>query len=378
MTNTATLIRIWFVAGLLLILALSVGQMPAAHAATITVTTTADSGAGSLRQGIADAASGDTIDFRGSVTGGIILTTGELVIDKSLTIQGPGAASLAVDGNGMSRVFRITGGNTVEMSRLTIRNGSLSGSSSGGGIQSFGTLTLNSSTVADNKAGLGGGIANFATLTLNNSTISGNNANFGGGGIDNFGRLTLNNSTISDNTASAIGGGIHNSGGAVELKNTIVANNAAGGDCSGTAKISLGYNLDSDGTCSLNVLLGDKISANANLGLLLDNGGPTETHALLPNSDAIDMGDPAGCKDKNGVLFTTDQRGFVRPFGTDCDIGAYEFGSHLPSVGGLTSFERSSGSSSRNIALLAVGLVVVVAAATGGWYTRRRWLGNRS
>ena len=88
MTNTATLKRIWFLAGLLLVLALSAGQMSVAHAATtITVSNLYDSGAGSLRQEIIEATAGDTIDF--SVAGVITLTTGELVIDKNLTIARP-------------------------------------------------------------------------------------------------------------------------------------------------------------------------------------------------------------------------------------------------------------------------------------------------
>src|SRR6266511_885838 len=74
-----------------------------AHAATITVTNTNDSGAGSLRQALIDASDGDTITF--AVSGTIVLTSGELLVDKSITIPGPGAGRLAVDGNATSRVF---------------------------------------------------------------------------------------------------------------------------------------------------------------------------------------------------------------------------------------------------------------------------------
>src|SRR5215469_15391392 len=77
------------------------------QAATITVTNTDDDGPGSLRQAIAGAHDGDSIRF--GVTGTISLTTGELLVDKSITISGPGAATLAVNGNGGGSVFHVSG-----------------------------------------------------------------------------------------------------------------------------------------------------------------------------------------------------------------------------------------------------------------------------
>jgi hypothetical protein len=76
-----------------------------ARAATITITNTNDSGPGSLRQALADANDGDTINF--AVTGTIGLTSGEVLVEKSVTISGPGATNLAIDGNAKSRVFYI-------------------------------------------------------------------------------------------------------------------------------------------------------------------------------------------------------------------------------------------------------------------------------
>ena len=102
-----------------------------AHASTITVTNTNDNGPGSLRQALVDVNDGDTIDAT-EVSGTITLTSGQLLVDKSVTINGAGAKVLAIDGNATSRVFQtVTGAKTVSISGLTIRNGQLS---QGGGI----------------------------------------------------------------------------------------------------------------------------------------------------------------------------------------------------------------------------------------------------
>jgi len=89
-----------------------------AQAATITVINTNDSAPGSLRQALVDANDGDTIDFAG--TGTIGLTSGELLVNKVLTISGPGAENLAVNGNAKSIVFHVARGETVSISGLTI------------------------------------------------------------------------------------------------------------------------------------------------------------------------------------------------------------------------------------------------------------------
>jgi hypothetical protein len=96
-----------------------------AHGATITVTNTNDSGPGSLRQALAIANDGDTITF--AVSGTIGLTSGELLVDKNVTIEGPGAAALAVDGTANSRVFHIALFKNVTVSGLTIANGYVGG-----------------------------------------------------------------------------------------------------------------------------------------------------------------------------------------------------------------------------------------------------------
>ena len=221
-----------------------------ARPATLTVTNTNDRGPGSLRQTIAIANGGDTITF--AVSGSIMLTTGELLVDKSISISGPGAGNLAVDGNANGRVFHIGSGTTVTIAGLTIRNGMVTGNfptGSGGGIYSFqATLTLNDCAISGNSAPYGGGVTNdaynnetggsWAVLTISNSTLSGNSAGYDGGGVFNSsGRwtgavLTINNSTFSMNSAGYYGGGIDNNGyeifgATVTLNNSMLSGNSS-------------------------------------------------------------------------------------------------------------------------------------------------------
>ena len=168
------------------------------------VTNNNDSGAGSLRDAIANVCTGGTITFASSVVSPINLTSDQLVIDKDLTISGPGANLLSVQrstagGTPTFRIFRIvktdSDGNVVNinvtLSGLTISNGSPNGT-----------------------VHVGGGINSAATLTIVGCTISGNAASTVGGGIFNNDGWTVNmaNSTISLNTASGVGGGIENGG----------------------------------------------------------------------------------------------------------------------------------------------------------------------
>lgn len=188
--------------------------------ATLTVTNTDDSGAGSLRDAIADAHPGDTINF--SVTGTIILNS-TLSITRDLTIAGPGASSLAISGNNLVRVFYVSSGQ-VNISGLTIEDGNVS--SLGGGIFNAGTLALTSSAILHNTGNVGG-IWNDGTLTLTSSTVSNNTGV--AGGIYNEGIATLTNSTVSGNSAPATGcsAGICNYGGTLTLTNSTVSGNSA-------------------------------------------------------------------------------------------------------------------------------------------------------
>lgn len=124
--------------------------------------------------------------------------------------------------------------------------------------------------------------------------------------------------TSAGASCSASGGGIvyDTEGDSPSLTATIVANQLAGGDCN-TIITSFGFNLDSDSSCGLSGT-GDQSGVDPLLGPLQNNGGPTETHALLTGSPAIDAV-TSGCPPP-----ATDQRGIARAQGPACDIGAYE------------------------------------------------------
>ena len=161
---------------------------------------------------------------------------------------------------------------------------------------------------------------------MRNSTFSGNSVSATGGGIGNIGgTLTVTHSTFSGNSASE-GGGIYNGVdpdtetiGTLTLANTILANSPSGGDCvnNGGTLTPAGVNLVEDGSCGASTDPTHFLTGDPQLGPLAPNGGPTQTHALLVGSPAIDAADNSFCLD-------TDQRGVARPQGTACDIGAYE------------------------------------------------------
>jgi hypothetical protein len=141
-----------------------------AYVTTITVTNTNDRGPGLLRQALASANDADTINF--SVTGTIALTSGGLMIDKNVTISGPGANQLSIDGNQADFVFGVDRDTTAAITGLTITNGE-------GGIRNIGTLTVSNCTISGNSSGGLSNVANGqastrATLTIANSTISDN------------------------------------------------------------------------------------------------------------------------------------------------------------------------------------------------------------
>ena len=242
------------------------------RALTITVTNTNDSGPGSLRQALAVANDGDTIAATG-VSGTILLTSGELLVNYSITISGPGASNLAVDGYAQGTVFDISSAGPVTISGLTITDGNI-----GSGINNYSDLTMNTCIVSGNY---NGGISNYGTLTMNDCTISDNTTDYGwavGGGIYNDATVTLNNCTVSGNTAGTNdGGGICNymlgfyspTTGTVVISNSTFSNNTAignGGAISNTSQTDYGYAVAtlhvSNSTFSGNSAPGGGISSN--------------------------------------------------------------------------------------------------------------------
>jgi len=325
-----------------------------AYATTITVKNTNDSGPGSLRQALVDSQDGDRIDFDPSLKGQTIsLTSAGLLINKSITVSGPGPNLLAVSraqnapafrifnlmpgrsvtiqgltiSNGLAPEFGCGGGILDEGSSLSLINCTVSGNSTdgtGGGIcaDANATLTIDSSTLSGNYAGdYGGGIANSGTLTITNSTLNGNRGEFAAGailnGFNGDASLTVSNSTLSGNTTHLHGGGIFTEGqsgignstlsdnsgmtaGAIynrratlDIESTILNRGELGPNILNDGTVtSHGYNLSSDDGSGYLIGPGDQINTNPLLGPLQNNGGPTFTHQLLPGSPAIDAGDP--------------------------------------------------------------------------------------
>jgi CSLREA domain-containing protein len=342
------------------------GPVLPAHAATITVDSTADStgndGACTLREAIinanndaqtwVDCAAGsgpDVIDI--AAAGTITLASALPNLTAALTINGPGASSLAISGANAFRVFSIAGVGAYNFQNVTIANGI---AMFGGGmfVQSASSVSVDNVIFSGNQesGGAGGAIYNGGMpLTVTNSTFS-NNSGYGGA-INNDGSavLTVINSTFSGNTGSGhVGGTIAQIGvngsttltnvtistndatsalyiafGTLTLRNSIVVNNGAGASCQvvvpGTVANG-GNNIDGGTACGWGSTNGSMSSSNPLLGPLTDNGGPTPTMALLTGSPAID-----------GVTFNApnsapaaDQRGIARPQGARYDIGAYE------------------------------------------------------
>lgn len=276
------------------------------HADTTTVTNTNDSGPGSLRQALADAIDGETINFDPALNGrNISLTSAELVVDKNVSIHGPGRNLLGLfrSSNTPFRVFHVMPNWTVTIAGLTISGGGAGEEQGGGGIlNDHATLTIDSCAVQNSFAEYGGGVYNdgsagSSTLTVFNSTVTGNFASDGGGIFNdavNGGNamLSLTNSTVDSNTAAfngfptggGAGGGIYNSGGMLMISNSFVTRNHAGVP----APFALGWGggIANDGTVAIT---NSTISSNQayQSGGGIDNAGTlTITNSTVSGNSA--------------------------------------------------------------------------------------------
>jgi len=271
---------------------------------------------------------------------------GELVLNDIRLYDGMG-----IEPPDVTLPLRNSGGAIFNAGVLTVNNSDLDynrAKQSGGGIFNTGTMTINATTFQNNGVNIGnepgesgGAISNSGTATIVDSTFVGNIASQSGGAIANAygGMMTITNSTISANSTTlsniASGAAIMNGGtlqisyttitsnagttsGAVwsvldtiEITNSIIATNLPQNCSYPATSPTSGPNLDNDGSCD-----NFTINADPQLGPLANNGGPTLTHAIAPNSPAIDTA--------VGFFPPTDQRGEPRPHGSAADLGAFE------------------------------------------------------
>jgi len=292
---------------------------------------------------------------------GILASTGDLEITADVSILGNGVTNTIIDGGGATgindRVIEVLLGGSLTLDGVTITGGESFSSGGGVAFQTGTTGMVTNSNLSGNNTsnGSGGGLSinNPTTVVVINSTFSANSGRGGGGIYNGGGNLSLINSTVSGNTTtnSANGGGIRTRYGTTQVTNSTISGNSAnrnggvdiyGGSATfdnsiiagNTAASGLNDFVRYSGSVSgSNNVIQDgnvpnmtgTIAADPLLGPLQDNGGPTETHALLAGSPAIDAGNNALAVDADSNALTTDQRGagFVRTFGT-VDIGAFE------------------------------------------------------
>ena len=385
--------------------------------ATITVTcggslvvNSNDSGVGSLRAIILTACPGTTITFDmtpGHVTSPINLTS-ELVINKSLTLQGPGANLLTIAGNNTFRLINASGaGVNLGITGLSITGGGPQAGANASVIESnnAGTLTLtNCEFFANTGAAIGsvyGGIS--AGITVNGCTFRGNST--ARVLLSDRTPLTVVNSTFSGNSGVAI----YNASAGSAVTNSTIANNATGIQsdsvfCSGcAANVTVtntllssngSFNLRKTGTATLTSggrnLIDDATAAAftaadptniivaagaALIGPLADNGGPTQTRALLAGSPALDAGDNAAVVSPpfSGAAPFNDQRGpgFLRIRDAadvnttqTVDIGAFEADPSIEDISNKSTTENSPVSFTFNLGDAATAFDSITASSS--------------
>ena len=326
------------------------------------VDTTADGNDGecsndcTLREAIAlaDPSQGQWVSLRPGVyrlTLGPLVLQNDIVFGVSFTGQSSsGARTTVIDARGAGRAIEVPAGSTAILAGLTVTGGNAASGGAafvadggqltlydtilrdnvatgrGGGIHSSGSLIIFNSTLSGNRAAAGGAVAGDATSNIGifYSTFSGNTAAGTGGALSVAGSGQLQRVTIAGNSAPT-GGGLYvetpESGG-VAMWSTLFANNstACGGFTSN--RFPWASNLSDDASCLFEPGQG-AVVADARIGALSNNGGPTDTHALLAGSPAINTGDQSICSPGS-----PDQR--HAPSTDACDVGAFEFGARPP------------------------------------------------
>ncbi len=284
------------------------------HAGTFTVTNGNDDGPGSLRAVIATAPPTSTIVF--DVTGTISLLSG-LVINKDLTIIGPGSGLLTIarssSATGEFSLIKVTTGTNVQITGLTVFGG-MTDEKGGGGISNNGSLILAAVTISHNSAigsgfpvqviADGGGCLNAAsaTLSLTNCLITNNSCNGDGGGILNNGTLNLIGSTVSENTG-VNGGGVSSSGTATISNCTIAGNGVTtGGPHNLDGGFGGGLSLDGGAT-----LISDTISDNS---CVFEGGGIAGGDGVTLESCIVAGNTSPGNPDKADLTFTIVSQGY--------------------------------------------------------------------
>jgi hypothetical protein len=302
-------------------------------------------------------------------SGGGIYNAGTVNLTNS-TVSGNTADS---DGGGIENL-----GGTVNLTNSTVSGNTASSyyfASFGGGIENLGgTVNLTNSTVSGNTAysyysyySYGGGIFNDGTVTLTNSTVSGNTAFYGsgqGGGIENWDTVTLHSSIISGNTAD--------SGNEVYNNSTVNAAsfNVFGHSGETDTEAFSGFTPGSSDVTATSDGGGTPTALNAILNTTLaDNGGLTQTHALVEGSPAVDLDKDCSTK------LTIDQRSYgVRPVNAGCDAGAYEYGA-VP-VFTVTPSAGTGGSVSPTIQIVAAGYMTSFTVTPNEGYTTDEVVGG--
>jgi hypothetical protein len=331
--------------GSLLIAAAALAGVVPSFAQTLTVTSLADDGPGSLRAQLVASRSvlSPQIDF--AVSGTINLLS-PLVLQNTNNLTVDGGGQITLNGGGDVQVLVYLFPHSLTLNNLTITGGN---GFCGGAIRSDAFLHLKNVTIRGNTAKNGGGLCVLnEQAVVDSSTFENNSAELDAGAIfvAQEGSLVVVNSTFTNNRAARGGAILNNTAAGARITNTTISDNAAqtggglllgqgsGGSPSYQLTNSI-FSSNTGGNCATSLITfyvpgwvdqGGNISypdntcpgtvADPKLGPLASNGGPTQTMALQTGSAAVDHA--IDCQ------LTTDQRGYPRPQGPACDSGSYE------------------------------------------------------